>query len=337
MPATLRAGITGCGFIGGVHANAIMESGIASVAGVYDIDRTRADAFAESLVATYGSAVVQPVVVDSFQSLLKDVDAVFVCLPPFAHSGEVAMASEAGVHVFVEKPIALTADRALDMAEAAEKGGIVNQVGYMMRFSEAVKALDELIENGTAGKPQLFQADYSCNALHAPWWRDGSKSGGQIFEQVIHLYDMALHFLGTPVGVSCARGNFGHSQDPTYTIEDTSSAVIQFGSGAIASISASNCGLPGRWEHRFKLTCENVVAVVENGNSLSLTWHNGKDVLSSDTLKFTDNAIAAEDRAFFQCILDPQPALVPLRVGYHGVKLVEAAVRSQGNWMVDVA
>lgn len=333
MAARLRVGITGCGLIGGTHARAIMESELATVAGLYDTDRSRAEALSRT-IGTNQKASEAPLVADSFASLLQvGLDAVFICLPPFAHDGEVATASQAGVHVFMEKPIALTSDLARKTSEAAEAAGIVNQVGYMMRFSEAVGMLDKLIEDGTAGQPMMFQADYSCNSLHSPWWRDRSKSGGQLFEQAIHLYDLALHFLGKPAGVSCVTNNLGHDQDPLYTIEDTSSAIVRFESGSLASVSASNCGIPGRWDHRFKLICKNAVAVVENGTHMSITRHDGSELESSEEFDFSDDAIASEDVAFLECVQSGRQSPVPLRVGYHGVKLVEAAVRSQGRWM----
>lgn len=93
MAAGLRVGIIGCGSIGGTHARAIMESDLASIVGLYDTDRSRAEALARTIV-TNRNATDAPLVADSFASLLREgLDAVFICLPPFAHDGEVAMAS----------------------------------------------------------------------------------------------------------------------------------------------------------------------------------------------------------------------------------------------------
>ena len=62
------------------------------------------------------------------------------------------------------------------MSDAVERNHIVSQVGYHMRFGSAVRKFKEYMENGTAGKPTLYMADYECNSLHGPWWRDVSNA-----------------------------------------------------------------------------------------------------------------------------------------------------------------
>ena len=326
----------GCGFIGGVHASTLAKIDGVELSALCDVERGKAEALARKLADNPAAPIPEggPSVYDDYGEMVAgDVDAVFVCLPPFAHDDEIAVAAQAGKHVFVEKPIALTSDAADRMVSAADAAGIVTQVGYMMRFSPAIERIRALIDDGTAGRPTLYQATYSCNALHAPWWREKAKSGGQVYEQAIHLYDMALHFLGEPASVSCAMANLCHQDVERYTIEDTSSAVITFASGAIGNLNATNCAIPGEWNHEFTLVCEKMVARLKNGSELELVFTGGEDV-RRETATFDDDVFVAEDAAFIDAVRAGRPSQVPMSVGRDGVRLVEAATRAVASQTV---
>lgn len=328
--ADVRVGIMGCGFIGGTHAKALSAIDGVRITALYDTERAKAEALAGKLAgspAAAGGRGAGPTVFGDYAEMLASgIDALFVCLPPFAHGDEVQQAAAAGVHVFMEKPIALTSRDAEAMASAAEKAGTITQVGYMMRYSEAIARIRELMVDGSAGRPTLYQATYACNALHAPWWRDRLKSGGQIFEQAIHLYDLALSFLGTPNSVSAMMGNLCHTDVEGYTIEDTSSVVIGFAGGAIANITATNCAVPGEWNHSFTLVCEKLVATLRNGTDLELVFTDGE--VRHERHSFADDVFVAEDGAFIEHVRSRTPTATPLRIGAEGVRLVEAATRA---------
>ena len=324
----VRVGIVGCGFIGGRHADALARVDGVEIAALYDADAAKAAALAAKIgeKSAADRSPAAPRVVDSVPELLSIVDALYICLPPFAHTNEVELAAKAGVHVFIEKPIALSSDSAAAMVDHAERAGIVAQVGYMMRFAGAVQRIHSLINDGTAGRPTLYQATYACNSLHTPWWRDRAKSGGQLFEQAIHIYDLALFFLGRPATVACAMDNLCHRDVDGYTAEDTSSSVIRFADGPIASIAATNCAVPGEWNHRFTLTCERMVATVTNGTALEIVFTH-PDVRREEHVH-DDDVFLAEDAAFIESVREGVTSPVPMRVGLDGVRLVEAATRA---------
>ncbi len=130
-----------------------------------------------------------------------NLDLALICLPPFAHSDEVARAAERGIHLLIEKPITLSSERAWHMVDAAERARIKTQVGFMYRFGAAVQEFKTRFDTGALGAAGLFSARYFCNALHADWWRQREKSGGQLVEQVIHLFDTLRVLMGEPVSV----------------------------------------------------------------------------------------------------------------------------------------
>lgn len=182
----LRTGILGCGGIAHKHAQALasLPDEVELVA-FCDHTPWPAGAFSESY--TQGNAQVY---LDQRQLFAPgDLDLAVITIPPHQHTDQVELASRNDIHLLVEKPIALTSEKAWRMGAAAEEAGIKTQVGFKLRFGEAVERLKALIESGESGLAGLMAARYFCNSLHASWWRQREKSGGQLVEQAIHMLD----------------------------------------------------------------------------------------------------------------------------------------------------
>jgi len=185
----LRIGMIGCGGIAEVHVERLKTLEAAQLVGFADIVEEKARSFSKK----YGG---EPYT-DWREMLGKErLDIVYVCLPPFAHEDEVVVASEKGIHVFIEKPIALNMKLARKMVRAVEKSGVKSQVGYVSRFAYGVEEAKRLIQTGEAGDIGLALGWYWCHFLGGKWWRDKSKSGGQIVEQTTHLFDLLRHLCG---------------------------------------------------------------------------------------------------------------------------------------------
>lgn len=255
------------------------------------------------------------------------LDLLIVCLPPFAHSNEVELAAERGVHLLMEKPIALSSEDAWRMVEAAEGAGIKTQVGFMYRFGAAVEKLKGLLASGEAGPASLMSAGYFCNSLHAAWWRDRSRSGGQVVEQVIHLFDLMRYLLGEPVSVYSRQQNLYHRDVPDYTVEDTSATVVQFASGALGVAAASNGAIPGKWVKEWRVVTGKLMADFTDWNRATFTPTAGTGSRSE---------IVASELDVFQLQLHELLAAIraggetrtPLREGAHSLDLVLAARQS---------
>lgn len=256
-----------------------------------------------------------------------ELDLVVINLPPYAHTDEVEIAAQQGVHVFIEKPIALTSEHAWRTVAAAERAGIKTQVGFKFRFGGAVEKLKALMESGEAGSPGLFAGRYFCNSLHSPWWRVREKSGGQLLEQGIHLIDLMRIFIGEPDTVYSRQVNLFHREIPDYTIEDLSATIFGFPSGALGVIYATNNAIPGRWINDFKVVTENITAEFDDANHAAVTFTQLEN-------KPTE-MIASEKDGFADEMLDLANAIrtgagtrIPLREGALSLDLALAAVRS---------
>jgi predicted dehydrogenase len=256
-----------------------------------------------------------------------DLDLVYICLPPFAHNNQVELACRHGVHFLIEKPIALTMDLAHRMAGQVRQSGVKSQVGFMFRHGEAVLWLKRYIgETGIRGLGFLT-ARYFCNSLHRWWWRDRSKSGGQLVEQVIHLVDLARFFLGEPVRVYSMQGNLFHGQVQDYTAEDASGTVIRFAFGGMAVFAATNGAIPNRWDSDLRVILPGLTADFEDANH-AVFHHTGGRWAATTTVAAEKDVHLAETLDLIAAIHDDRPTAVPIEEGVRSLQVVLAAAQS---------
>lgn len=316
----LRAGLLGCGGIANRHAQAMvnLEHKVELVA-CCDIDPQKAEAFSSKY--TLGSARV----FDDFHKMLEKerLDLAVICLPPFAHTDEVEQAARRGIHLLVEKPIALSSQQAWRMVEQAESAGIKTQVGFMYRFGEAIERLTLAQSNGQTGNPALFSAAYACNALHAPWWRQKEKSGGQLVEQIIHLFDLMRVLVGEPASVFSKQVNLFHQDVPDYSIEDVSATIVTFTNGALGVIHATNAAIPNKWFKEWKLVSEKMVVDFSDWNHATFTPT--KPMAEPVTCASDRDVFLAQMQDLVHAIETNTPTRTPLREGARSLDLVLAA------------
>jgi predicted dehydrogenase len=309
--------------MGGVHGTNLTRLDGVAVTAICD----QSFEAASGLKAKLG---IECALYDDFEALLERgrMDALYVCLPPFAHSGQVERAIGAGLHVFVEKPIALSVAAGEGMVRAAEETGVVTQVGFHQRFGYAVERLRELVEAGEAGRATLLQARFFCNSLHSPWWRDRARSGGQVVEQIIHQYDAARHLMGPVRSVRALTANLCHGHVTGYSVEDTSVSLLEFENGALGTIAGSNCATPGRWASDMRVVYEKVTADFTSPNDARFLYPTGEFEAEEEGVEDADDMYFKETVDFIESVRKGTPASVPLTEGLESLKLVLAVAES---------
>lgn len=329
MAQRIRVGILGTGFMAQTHGKRLAGMDDVELAGVCDLSRELGDTYNKTLGT-------QAAVFDSLPAMLEQasLDALYVCLPPYAHDGQVEAAVARGMHVFLEKPIALDVSRGESMAAAVAKAGVISQVGFHMRFRRSVAALKQLVDSGKAGTPTLFTGRFWCNMPGNSWWRDRGKSGGQVFEQVIHIFDLALHLLGPAATVIGFMDNLCHGGDDSYTIEDTSAGTVRFVNGGIASITGSNCALPERFIADFRVACADALLDYRttgdwrDTDEASLYTHGDDQQLREERIHEDSDPFLAESRDFIEAIRNGGTTRTPITDGLAALKVVAAVVES---------
>ena len=315
----LRVGLLGCGGIGARHATAV---------GVLkdEMQLVACCGRSESKVREFAARFDATPFTDLRRMLDSQIDLLIVALPPFAHSGQVEQAVAAGTHVLVEKPIALDMTRARSMVDAAATAGVVAACGFMYRFGAAVKRWDAAAKDGEAGRVGLFTGQFHCNALHADWWRERAKSGGQMVEQLIHIVDLARHQLGEPQSVYARTANFFHREVAGYDSDDVSAIILGYADGRVGVLNATNGAVPGQWSKLWEIVAERMTGRFTGWNTATLTHTIGAPRME---------AIDAQTDVFVAQLADVATAIhelraptVPLSDGASTLRIVLAAQRS---------
>jgi predicted dehydrogenase len=322
--APLRTAILGCGGFARRHAQLFTSLPAQfRLTAFCDVSGERAEAFARD----FGQG--EAAVFTDHHALFDEapLDLVAICLPPFGHSDEVEIAAARGIHIFIEKPIALSSEHAWRMVAAAEAAGVVTQVGFMYRFGAAVQHLRRLLAAGEAGPIGLMSARYFCNSLHADWWRRRDKSGGQLVEQVIHMVDLMRYLLGEPLTVYSRQQNVFHTDIPDYTVEDVSATVMGFAGGGIGVLYATNGAIPGKWTNDYRVVARNVTVEFTDANHAQFVYTRERE-LRTEIVRGEEDYYHSEMLDLFAAIREGRPAATPIREGARSLDLALAATRS---------
>lgn len=321
---TLRTGILGCGGIAHRHAQTALQLQTeVELVAFCNTDESKARAFADQYTAGRAATFTDHRTMFDHAKL----DLVIVCLPPFAHSDEVERAAERGIHLLIEKPIALSSELAWRMVEAAERAGIQTQVGFMYRFGAALQEFKTRYDSGALGAAGLFSARYFCNSLHASWWREREKSGGQLVEQAIHLVDAMRVLIGEPVSVFSRQANVFHRDVAEYTVEDVSATVFSFAKGALGVIYATNGAMPNKWIKEWRIVTQKLVAEFSDWNHAMFMPTHAPN-LASETIASEQDVFVLQLRDLVTAIHANGTTRTPLREGAKTLELVLAAARS---------
>jgi predicted dehydrogenase len=192
---------------------------------------------------------------DSFDCVRAEgIDAVDLCLPTDLHCPVALAALETGKHVLVEKPMALTGEECDRMIAAARSAGKVLMSAQVLRFFPAYLPLLDAVQSGRLGRIHHALFRRRCAAPGwSLWLTDKSKSGGGVFDLLIHDFDMALACFGPPDAVSA----WGH-EDLARGIDMITAQLHYAGLGSVT--------VTGGWHHpkAYPFSMEYTV-VGENG------------------------------------------------------------------------
>lgn len=206
----MRIAVLGLGFMGSTHLKALRGIPGVEIAAVCSPDEKKLSGDLSGIQGNIGgpgekldfSAVkkfrdVEPLLADS------EIDAVDICLPTHLHTGVAIEALRAGKHVLVEKPMALDGRSADAMIRAAKENDRVLMAAHVLRFMPMYVALQEALCSGELGLVRHAIFRRRCAAPGwSQWLGDPEKSGGGVFDLLIHDVDMCLNLFGEPEMVS---------------------------------------------------------------------------------------------------------------------------------------
>jgi predicted dehydrogenase len=232
---TVRVAIVGAGSVAARHVSVLSGFDDARVVAIAD---PAGDA-AERLAGSCGAAAYP----DAERLLdAEKVDAVYVCVPPFAHGPPEHAVLDRGLPLFVEKPVAADLPAAQELAARVAAAGVVTGTGYHWRCLDTVERARALL----ADRPARLAIGYWLDKVPPPpWWPRRARSGGQVVEQATHVVDLARVLLGevAEVYAQAARTPSVWAGLPDADVDDVSAVALRFAGGAVGTLSAS-CLLP---------------------------------------------------------------------------------------------
>jgi predicted dehydrogenase len=225
----MKIAFAGTGYINKIHAQAAKNLGLDLAAVVNHKQDSMAD-FARQFKITRQYETVEAMLTDG------DVDAVVVSTPNYLHAPQTMAALKAGVHVMVEKPMAMNAPEAEQMCEAADKSGALLMVAHCWRFDPDVLWLKE--QSKKLGKIIRTKGI----GVHAHWGPSGwftqkqFAGGGAMADMGIHALDTARFLLGDPkpVAVYARMGTYYKDFD----VDDTGVIIVEWDNGATSYIES---------------------------------------------------------------------------------------------------
>ena len=227
----VRIGIIGMGRMGLTHYPIINTHPAVEIVSVADTSSIILDMMKKYIpkLKTY----------TDFKDLLnaRDIDGVIICTPSFLHYDACKLAGENGIAVFCEKPFTTNPEKANELADLFEKKGLVNQVGYVNRYSKLFQDIKEYLEEGLIGKLIHVKGEfYSCTIVKpqtSKGWRSARENGGgATYEMGAHILDLLHFILGKPEKVTGSMMNNVYSEG----VEDLMTTNLLFPNNVSSSV-----------------------------------------------------------------------------------------------------
>jgi len=225
----LKIGIVGAGGIAQTHTACLAKISDIRIAAVFDTVSKKAEMMANQFGA---------VAYKNLDSMLTEVDAIYICTPPKFHREAAVRAVESGVHVFCEKPLAASLEDAEAIEDTVKRAKTKFMIGFNFRFSPALRGLKELVDSGRLGDIYSFWGMRILWSPHPPpnWRTDPRFLCGMTIESLSHDFDFMRWVAGD---VASVMGKAVTSRSDLEGYDDIISAIMNLKSGGIANIQAS--------------------------------------------------------------------------------------------------
>ncbi|MBQ7968259.1 MAG: Gfo/Idh/MocA family oxidoreductase [Clostridia bacterium] len=233
MEKIINVGVISCSNMARGHMRGVVRHPKAELVAICDIDVEKLNKVGEEFnvarrYTDYKELIAQP-----------DIDAVIIVTPDREHKDMAIAALEAGKHVLCEKPLALTREECVEIAEAVKKTDKKFMVGQICRYTPAFKAAKEIIDRGDIGELMFVESEYAHDyesILKPGNWRwdplrNGVVGGG------CHAVDLLRWIAGDPEEVQAYSNH--KIFDPELPYDDSTIAIMKFPNNVIGKVFVS--------------------------------------------------------------------------------------------------
>jgi predicted dehydrogenase len=292
-PGRLGIGILGAGsFVQGMHLPNIAKlRDQLFVQAVMSRTGANAKAVATQYEAAYSTTDVDEVLAD------PAVEIVIIATRHDLHAALALKALNAGKHVLVEKPLALSEAgvAAIEAFYADNPGGPILLTGFNRRFAPCVARIRQAL----ADRASPLIVDYRMNAGHIPvdHWVHGVEGGGRNIGEACHIYDLFLSLAGseaTSVTATAIRPQSAH-----WSASDNFTATVSFADGSICTLTYTALGARGYPKERMEVFASGMVLSLDDYRSATIVgasmpgWSGATDKGHFDMLRQLAAGVAA--------------------------------------------
>jgi len=344
MSDKIKVGIIGTGGISNEHISAYLKNADVELYAFCDINEEHLRTMAEKYGVTRTFTDMNEML------MLKEIDAVSVCVWNSAHAECAIAALNAGKNVICEKPMSISAEDARKMKAAADKNGKLLMIGFVRRYGNDCEILKDFISAGYFGDLYYAKATYlRRKGSPGGWFGDKSRSGGgPLIDLGVHVIDLVRYLMGNPKPVSIYGATFkklgdrsnvkdkvgytssSKTDNDIFDVEDLVTAMIRFDNGAVLSIESS-----------FSLNIKNDQGKIElfgtkAGAKLDPELELYSEVngymaninLATNTALSFDGLFAKEINHFVCCVKDGIPCKAPAQDGVDIMVILDAIYES---------
>ncbi len=287
---------------------------------------------------------------DEMLRACPEIDAVSVCTWNNSHADCTIAALNAGKDVLCEKPMAMNAEEAKAMLEAAKRNEKLLMIGFVRRYGNDTKVVKDFVDNGDFGDIYYTKATYLRRAGAPKGWFCNKElsGGGPLIDLGVHVIDLARYLSGSPKPTSVYAATFSKlgnrehlnyntrwgisMENEVFNVEDLATALIRFDNGMVMALEAS-----------FSLNIKEDVGTVQifgeksgaviDSNIEMFTESNG--YLTNTSLKCTSDPsfksggmFVGEIHHFLDCLCDNAVCISPAEDGVALMKILDAAYES---------
>lgn len=325
----MKALVIGVGSIGRRHARNLAALGHEVIA--VDTDSEALEAVRDVAGDAYGSLAEGLAAAEAWQ----EPAAAFVCTYSNDHLRTAMACARAGLHLFVEKPLAMSTEGLDDLMAETDSRGLVTMVGCNMRFHPAVAAVKAGLDD--LGRPLWADLEFGyflpfAKPDHKASYMANRSLGGNLIFDDIHELDLATWLVGDAARVLCTRAILG---DVVVDTEDSVDMLVRFASGATGRVHMDY--LQHGYSRRTKIVCQ----------LGTVTWDFAAGRVGVISIErpawewreavtdiIYDKMYVDEVEHFMACVADGRPTVNALRDSLPALRLAIAADRSAatGRW-----
>lgn len=340
----LKVGIVGTGSISTLHIESYLKNPNVELYAFCDINEAQLSKMAQK----YG---ISRTFTDVHAMLeLEELDAVSICTWNSAHAACTIAALNAGKHVLCEKPMAISAQEAVAMQEAARASDRLLMIGFVRRFGNDCAILKDFLDAGYFGDLYYAKATYlRRHGNPGGWFGDKSRSGGgPLIDLGVHVIDLVRYLMGNPQPVSVYGstwqkllnrphiiGKVGYtsvskSSDDICDVEDLATALIRFDNGAVLAVETSFSLNLAKDEGSIELFGTKAGAKLDPELKIYTEMNNYlTDIkLDAPTALSFDGLFEREIDHFVACVREGIPCLTPAQDGTDIMRILDAIYES---------